>query len=141
MFLRAGYTIPLVQPGNSSNVDLHIALKTINNSEGVSKYFSSGIFVLDDGESLHSYISSMMFYITISKLAYILSNSRIDVTGTVNETLKIEIETKKPKYVTSQYLYLDKYTNYGDIYLYGYKISTEESKKIKIIVKKYLIIP
>jgi len=121
IYFRAGYTIPMVQPGNTSRVDLHISLKTIRNN-GIEEYSSNGILVLDDGESLHSYISSMMFYITIN------------VTGHKDQMLTVDINTYKPKYVTSQFLYLNKYTNYGDIYLYGYSISTEESKKINVIV-------
>ena len=58
------------------------------------------------------------------------------MTGIVDNMLTVEINTINPKFVTSQYLYLEKYNNYGDIYLYGYKITTEESKKVKVTVNR-----
>lgn len=66
LYIRGGHTIPIVQFKNKENVDLHIALKKSHGQDGQNHYKSSGVFILDDGESLHSYISSMMYYIQIS---------------------------------------------------------------------------
>ncbi|CAI2376457.1 unnamed protein product [Moneuplotes crassus] len=121
VYFRGGHTIPMVQLHNNSNIDLHIALKKSVEASGRTVYRSSGVYILDDGESLHSYISSMMYYISIK------------VTYAPPDSMVVKIVPHKPKSGTSQYLYLTKYKTISNLFLYGYEFLIGQEPQITVI--------
>ena len=130
IYIRAGYIVPCLQFSsqvqntvdlrNHSKIDLHIALKKSNTSNGVA-YYSEGMFIVDDGETIDAY-----------RLLKILK-LKIKAFGYEGNYLTIEIETS----IQNGHSLITGFEYFGSIYLYGYSIVDENSRKVKISAKRY----